>query len=99
MARGRVTSNPYHFDEELREPRKYYECNGQHLSRHVKSEGPLWIEICLDPKCAKVFANCEHQVIDPIRQKETPLSPTMSINEWNDDGTVLICQYCGADVT
>jgi hypothetical protein len=46
-----------------------------------------------------VEARCEHQVVDPIRQQETPHAPMRSINTWNEDGTVLTCQYCGADVT
>lgn len=96
MAENRVASIPYHFDETLR---RDYRCEGDCLSRHVKSEGPLWIEICLDPQCAKVYARCEHQVIDPVRQREIPLAPTRPINEWNEEGTVLTCQYCGADVT
>lgn len=89
--------NPYKFDETLRH--EGFKCDGSCASRHVKTEGPIWMEICLDPQCAKVRAKCEHQVVDPDRQLETPLSPMRSINTWNDDGTVLTCQYCGADVT
>lgn len=92
-----MTDLPYTFDESLRH--EGYKCHGEHSSRHVKYEGPLWVEICLDAKCAKVIAKCEHQVVDEARKAETPLSPTKSINKWNDDGTVLTCQYCGADVT
>jgi hypothetical protein len=84
---------PYAFDETLRTG---YECKGEHTSRHVKYEGPLWIEICLDPKCAKVFATCEHQV---VVEGLDPMAPTKPINKWNEDGSVLTCQYCGADVT
>jgi hypothetical protein len=91
-----MTDIPYAFDESLRGD---FTCDGSHSSRHVKYEGPLWIEICLDPKCAKVFAKCEHQVVDEDRARATPLAPTISINTWNDNGTVLTCQYCGADVT
>lgn len=88
---------PYTFDETLRY--EGYKCDGTCSSRSVKSEGPIWLEICLDKDCAKVHARCEHQILDPIRQEETPLSPMRSINKWNDDGTILTCQYCGADVT
>lgn len=89
--------NPYKFDESLREDIHAIDCNGFHQSRHVKSEGPLWLEICLDPKCAKIaVAKCEHQI---YVEGEDKLAPTKSINTWNDTGTTLTCQYCGADVT
>ncbi len=87
--------NPYKFDETLRDhPEKCV--NNFHPQRHVKSEGPLWIEICLDPKCAKVMATCEHQI---YVEGEDKLAPTKPINTWNADGTILTCQYCGKDVT
>lgn len=90
--------NPYEFDESLRrdDPPAGW-CNGFHQTRMVKSEGPLWIEICLDPKCAEIaVCKCEHQIIVEGLDK---LAPTKPINTWNEDGTILTCQYCGADVT
>lgn len=88
--------NPYKFDEELRSEHDTPCVNNFHPSRMVKYEGPLWIEICLDPSCAAVMAKCEHQI---IVEGENKLAPTKSINTWNEDGTILTCQYCGADVT
>jgi len=85
--------NPYKFDESLRDHPIKCE-NNFHPSRMVKEEGPLWIEICLDPRCAKVTAKCEHQL--PVAKEDGYVK---SINIWNDEGTILTCQYCGADVT
>lgn len=88
--------NPYTFDETLREHPTKCE-NNFHPSRMVKQEGPLWIEICLDPTCAKVaVCKCEHQI---FVEGEDKLAPTKSICTWNEDGTILTCQYCGVDGT
>lgn len=89
---------PYEFDKSLRYHLNDWKCRGHHESRHVKYEGPVMMEICLDPQCAKIVVTmCEHQITD--KNAENPLAPTRSINTWNNDGTVLTCQYCGKDVT
>lgn len=85
--------NPYKFDESLRDHPLKCE-NNYHPQRHVKQEGPLWIEICLDPECAAIMTKCEHQL--PVTKEDGYVK---AINTWNDDGTILTCQYCGADVT
>lgn len=101
--------NPYKFDEDLRTPDLLkVECKDNfHPSSLIKYEGPLMIQICLDPKCAKVRAICEHQIMvydeDTTEEEKelvyTPKRRTKSICTWNDDGTVLTCQYCGVDGT
>jgi hypothetical protein len=38
-----------------------YDCRAhEHAVRNVRYLGPLQVEICADPTCAKIFAMCEH---------------------------------------
>lgn len=61
-----------------------YECRAhEHAVRHVRYVGPLQVEICADPKCAKIaLVICEHPK-----------------NTWNAEQTTLTCDFCGRDVT
>lgn len=91
-------TNPYRFDESLRSSQ--YECdNKNHLVRAILYEGPLEITLCLDPNCAKVDAKCTHQLPIPPDQDSNPRKYTHSICKWNDEGTMLTCQFCGRDGT
>lgn len=62
----------------------------------MHSVGPLEVEICLDPKCAKVIAKCTHLEITSSKGLTVE---TKSICAWNEDGTVLTCTFCGVDGT
>lgn len=68
-----------------------YKCDGGHLSRKIKYLGPVCVEICADPCCAKLFAQCEHA--------EGVYPDNKSICEWNSSTTLLTCSFCGKDVT
>lgn len=92
-------TNPYKFDESYREHNDI-ECDKvtHHLTL-IKYEGPLYIEICMDPKCAKVIAKCEHELPTEELGENGLRLYVDSICTWNDEGTTLTCQYCGKDVT
>lgn len=66
-------------------------CDGAHTVRRLvvyataepPACGSVELEVCSDPRCARVVAaRCEHQVC-----------------EWNAELTVLTCQLCGVDAT
>ncbi len=62
-----------------------YECDGAHARRDLRYTGPddtLQVEVCSDPVCARVFAQCVH----------TKCS-------WNNEGTILSCNFCNRDAT
>jgi hypothetical protein len=76
-----------------------YKCDGSHSSRRMENVGPLEVEICSDPQCAKVSARCTHLEITGPSKLSPLLVETKSICKWNEDGTVLTCTFCGVDGT
>lgn len=60
-----------------------YECDGSHQATFVREIDGVEIYICADPCCAKL-----------IKAICTHVQ-----NSWNPEGTVLSCDFCGADGT
>ena len=80
-------STKYRFPEEDRREEGYTCDKKTHQTRIMRYEGPLEVEICIDAKCAKIFAHCTHQLNGK------------SICTWDDRGQSLTCQFCGVDGT
>jgi len=74
-------------------------CEGLHPSATMKYLGPLELYICDDPQCAHIIAKCTHQVEIPEDEDTVPRKFVKSICEWNADGTILTCTFCGKDGT
>jgi len=74
-------------------------CEGLHPVATMKHLGPLELTICDDPQCAHIIAKCTHQVEIPEEEDTVPRKFVKSICEWNEDGTILTCTFCGKDGT
>lgn len=74
-------------------------CKGLHQSQKVKYVGTLEVSICLDRQCAHIIAKCTHQTEIPESEDTVPRKYTKTACEWNEDGTVLTCTFCGVDGT
>lgn len=75
-----------------------YVCDGrQHAVTNVRFLGPVEIEICADPACARMEAYCNHEVVtDPVDVNE---GRARSICAWDEAKGMLACTFCGKDVT
>lgn len=74
-------------------------CMGTHPVQSIKYVGPLELFICKDPHCAHIAARCTHQVEIPKEEDSIPRKYTKSTCEWNTEGTILTCTFCGKDGT
>jgi hypothetical protein len=78
---------------------KVFTCTGDHALRSVKYVDTLEVSICLDRQCAHIIAKCTHQTEIPESEDTVPRKYTKTACEWNEDGTVLTCTFCGVDGT
>lgn len=74
-------------------------CDGTHQLQALRHVGTMEIYICLDPQCAEITAKCTHQVEIPEVEDTKPRKFVKTACEWNEDGTVLLCTFCGKDGT
>jgi hypothetical protein len=63
-------------------------------SRLIKQVETLEVEVCTDPQCAKVYAICTH----PSEQNIWHGDPQVD-DDLDGSPRVLLCGFCGADVT